>query len=87
MKPKKIKVISINEFLDIEFKFCFVCGVKKYNQFYFNDHLYRVCNLCLKKKIVMEFFGQNKNSCRNYKGSDSKLPSDSKVVIVKLYYH
>ena len=46
---KIIKIISINEFMDREFKFCFVCGSKKYCQFYFNDHLYRVCAKCLNK--------------------------------------
>lgn len=51
-----MKVISINQFMDIEFKFCFVCGNKKFCQFYYNDHLYRVCSKCLKKNKVKSFF-------------------------------
>jgi len=62
MKLEKIKIISLNDFLDIEFKFCFVCGLKKYNQFYFRDHIYRVCNLCLKKNKVRKFFGRGLGS-------------------------
>ena len=50
------KIIGLNEFLDIEFKVCFVCGDKKYNQFYFDDHIYRICAKCLKKRKVRSFF-------------------------------
>lgn len=70
-----IKVISINEFMSIEFKMCFVCGLKKYHQFYFNKYLYRVCFKCMKKNNVRKFFGIKKNEC--FLGSDSIKSSDS----------
>jgi len=53
---QNFKTIKINEFLDIEFKLCFVCGNKKYSEFYVNNHLYRVCTKCLKKQKTIQFF-------------------------------
>lgn len=43
-----IKCISLNEFLEIEMNFCFVCGKKEYAQIYIQNHLYRICKECLK---------------------------------------
>ena len=53
---QNFRTVSINEFLDIEFKLCFVCGNKKYCEFYVDDHLYRVCANCLKKQKTIQFF-------------------------------
>ena len=56
-----MKVINLNTFLDIEFKFCWACGKSKYNQFYLDGHLYRICAKCLKKPKIAEFVSnQNK---------------------------
>ncbi len=58
---KKMKTIDLNGFLQDEvFKNCFVCGNKKYCEFYFNESIYRVCAICLKKPDVMNFFGEIK---------------------------
>ena len=54
-KDKMIKCISLNQFLDIEFKFCFVCSNKKYCQFYVKNYLFRLCTNCLRKKEVKSF--------------------------------
>lgn len=50
--------ISLNQFIDVEFKSCFVCGGKKYCEFYVNDHIYRICAKCLKKKKISNFFAK-----------------------------
>ncbi len=52
----EIKIITLNQFLDIECKSCFVCGYEKYNEFYFKDSLYRICGKCLKKDNIIQFF-------------------------------
>jgi len=52
-----LKVISLNEFMN-EFKSCFVCGDEKYCEFYSNDHIYRICSKCLKKKKIINFFAR-----------------------------
>jgi hypothetical protein len=43
-----MKTISLNTFLEREFKFCWVCGAKEYNEFYIGGCLYRVCWECIK---------------------------------------
>ena len=48
--------ISISELLKTEAYWCFVCGNKKYREFYFRGHIYRVCFNCLKTRIVKDFF-------------------------------
>lgn len=64
-----IKVIGINEFLnDPVFKNCFVCGDKKYCEFHFHEHIYRVCSACLKKENVKHFFG----ICKKHQGGKLK---------------
>jgi uncharacterized membrane protein len=52
-----MRVISLNGFLEKEFKFCYICGNKKYNEFYINGRLYRICDNCLKtnKNHIREF--------------------------------
>ncbi len=56
----EMRVISLNEFMDLEFQFCFKCGSKKYCQFYANNAIYRVCNDCIKKQDIIDFFnGKN----------------------------
>ena len=54
------KCLSLNELFLIEpiFWNCFVCGDKRYCEFYFQNHLYRVCVICLKKENVKEFFSK-----------------------------
>lgn len=42
--------------LEICFKSCFVCGNKKYEEFYDEGNLYRICKKCLKKRKVKTFF-------------------------------
>jgi len=49
-----IRRITLNQFLEIEVTCCFVCGNKKYIEFYKNDHLFRICSACLKLPKVKE---------------------------------
>lgn len=51
-----IKYVTINQFLFDEVRCCFVCGAKTYLEFYVSNYLYRVCQKCIKKKSVKEFF-------------------------------
>ena len=50
--------MNLNDFLknDPIFYNCFVCGDKRYCEFYFNKNIYRVCAKCLKTKKVKGFF-------------------------------
>ena len=50
--------LTLNQLFLVEpiFDNCFVCGDKRYCQFYVNGHLYRVCAFCLKKDNVKGFF-------------------------------
>ncbi len=63
-----MEVVSLNQFLEKEIKLCFVCGSKKYQEFYINNHFYRVCKRCLKKKNVSTFYTKigmvNKPECK-----------------------
>ena len=54
-----MQFISLNQFLDKEFRFCFVCGLDDYDEFHFNGHLYRVCRTCMLKDDVSRFFHIN----------------------------
>jgi hypothetical protein len=49
-------VISLNDFLAENVKSCFCCKSKKYEEFFFLGRLYRVCDVCIKKKNVRKFF-------------------------------
>ena len=51
----RVSNVSLNEFLDKEFKFCFVCGSTVYEEFYKNGHVYRICSKCLDTEIVVKF--------------------------------
>jgi len=49
------------------FKICFCCGNEKYCEFYYNNHQYRVCALCLKKDDIIEFFKKTKQTVQGDK--------------------
>ncbi len=51
-----IEVISLNEFLRREVNCCFVCGGEEFLEFEVYGVLYRVCESCLWKSDVRDFF-------------------------------
>lgn len=64
MQNQKLEIITVNDLFLREsiFKCCFTCGNKEeYCEFYFMDHLYRLCDECLDKPIIRKFFNDQIN--------------------------
>ncbi len=63
LNNQKLEIISTNDLFLREpiFNCCFSCGENKYCEFYFMDHLYRLCDECLEKPIIRKFFNDQVN--------------------------
>lgn len=63
MENQKLEIISMNDLFLTEpiFKCCFTCSIEDYYEFYFMDHLYRLCDQCLNKPVIRKFFNDQIN--------------------------